>query len=82
MTDTNAGRSVGQALVALLKDHGVDTIFGIPGVHNNELYRGLLNSGQYSVFHKLVILATSFPATSWKSEATIRPISAPRLYSW
>jgi 5-guanidino-2-oxopentanoate decarboxylase len=41
----NAGRNVGQALVALLKDYGVDMIFGIPGVHNNELYRGLLNSG-------------------------------------
>ncbi len=41
----NAGRNVGGALVSLLKDYGVDTIFGIPGVHNNELYRGLLNSG-------------------------------------
>ena len=49
MTKTNAGRSVGQALVALLKDYGVDTIFGIPGVHNNELYRGLLNSGVHHV---------------------------------
>lgn len=45
MTETNTGRSVGEALVALLKAYGVDTIFGIPGVHNNELYRGLLNSG-------------------------------------
>ena len=45
MAETNAGRSVGQALVSLLKDYDVDTIFGIPGVHNNELYRGLLNSG-------------------------------------
>ena len=49
MTKTNAGRSVGQALVALLKDYGVDTIFGIPGVHNNELYRGLLNSGMHHI---------------------------------
>ena len=49
MTDTNAGRSVGQALVALLKEYGVDTIFGIPGVHNNELYRGLLNSGMHHI---------------------------------
>ncbi|MEM7226797.1 MAG: 5-guanidino-2-oxopentanoate decarboxylase [Pseudomonadota bacterium] len=38
-------RPVGGALVQLLKDYGVDTVFGIPGVHNNELYRGLLNSG-------------------------------------
>ncbi len=39
------GTNVGGALVSLLKEYGVDTIFGIPGVHNNELYRGLLNSG-------------------------------------
>ncbi|MGI9412182.1 MAG: 5-guanidino-2-oxopentanoate decarboxylase [Hyphomicrobiales bacterium] len=49
MAETNAGRSVGQALVALLKDYGVDTVFGIPGVHNNELYRGLLNSGMHHI---------------------------------
>ena len=49
MTDTNAGRNVGQALVALLREYGVDTIFGIPGVHNNELYRGLLNSGMHHI---------------------------------
>lgn len=37
---------VGEAIVALLKEHyGVDTIFGIPGVHNIELYRGLSTSG-------------------------------------
>jgi 5-guanidino-2-oxopentanoate decarboxylase len=31
----------GEALVALLEAYGVDTVFGIPGVHNLELYRGL-----------------------------------------
>ncbi len=31
----------GEALVHLLEEHGVDTIFGIPGVHTIELYRGL-----------------------------------------
>jgi len=31
----------GQALVALLEDYGIDTAFGIPGVHTIELYRGL-----------------------------------------
>lgn len=36
----------GEATVQLLADHyGVDTIFGIPGVHNIELYRGLSRSG-------------------------------------
>ena len=37
--------STGEALVAQLKARGVETIFGIPGVHTVELYRGLTNSG-------------------------------------
>ena len=31
----------GELLVQLLEDLGVDTVFGIPGVHTIELYRGL-----------------------------------------
>jgi len=31
----------GELLVLLLEDLGVDTVFGIPGVHTVELYRGL-----------------------------------------
>ncbi len=31
----------GELLVKLLEDFGVDTVFGIPGVHTVELYRGL-----------------------------------------
>lgn len=31
----------GELLVQLLEDSGVDTVFGIPGVHTVELYRGL-----------------------------------------
>src|SRR5690606_25813997 len=34
----------GQALVALLEAYGVDTVFGIPGVHTLELYAGLAGS--------------------------------------
>ncbi len=34
-------RRCGEALVALLADYGIDTAFGIPGVHTIELYRGL-----------------------------------------
>ena len=33
--------SCGQALVRLLEDYGVEVVFGIPGVHTMELYRGL-----------------------------------------
>jgi thiamine pyrophosphate-dependent acetolactate synthase large subunit-like protein len=37
---------VGEAVVDLLvREYGVDTVFGIPGVHNIELYRGLHRSG-------------------------------------
>ena len=36
--------SVGEALVGLLEAYGVDTIFGIPGVHNVEMYRALPRS--------------------------------------
>lgn len=34
----------GEALVHLLASYGVDTVFGIPGVHTLALYRGLPNS--------------------------------------
>ncbi len=34
----------GEAIVKLLEAYGVDLIFGIPGVHNLELYRGLADS--------------------------------------
>jgi 5-guanidino-2-oxopentanoate decarboxylase len=36
--------TIGEALVFLLEDYGVDTIFGIPGVHNVEMYRALPRS--------------------------------------
>ena len=39
-----AGLTVGEALIHLLEAHGVDTVFGIPGVHTIELYRGLASS--------------------------------------
>lgn len=38
------GRSVGTYLIELLEAYGVDTVFGIPGVHTVELYRGLAAS--------------------------------------
>jgi 5-guanidino-2-oxopentanoate decarboxylase len=34
-------RNIGAFLVELLVANGIDTVFGIPGVHNIELYRGL-----------------------------------------
>ncbi|MFM8002305.1 MAG: thiamine pyrophosphate-binding protein, partial [Actinomycetota bacterium] len=41
---------VGEAIIDLLADeYGVDVVFGIPGVHNIELYRGLHRSGVRAV---------------------------------
>ena len=40
--------NTGEAIVRLLEGYGVDTVFGIPGVHTLELYRGL---GDSSIRH-------------------------------
>jgi acetolactate synthase-1/2/3 large subunit len=34
----------GEKLIELLEAYGIDTVFGIPGVHSIELYRGLADS--------------------------------------
>lgn len=39
-----ANRSCGEAISSLLEAYGVDTVFGIPGVHTLELYKGLAGS--------------------------------------
>jgi acetolactate synthase-1/2/3 large subunit len=36
--------NLGEYLIALLEQYDVDTIFGIPGVHTAEMYRGLATS--------------------------------------
>ena len=41
----------GQAVMALIEAYGVDTVFGIPGVHTLELYKGLAGT---SIRHVLV----------------------------
>ena len=43
---TSEQLKVGEAIIDLLsREYGVDVVFGIPGVHNIELYRGLHRSG-------------------------------------
>ena len=37
-------KTCGELLVEILAAYGVDTVFGIPGVHTVELYRGLPNT--------------------------------------
>ena len=40
----NGNQTCGQAAISLLEAYGVDTVFGIPGVHTLEFYRGLADS--------------------------------------
>ena len=37
-------KTCGEVLVEILEAYGIDTVFGIPGVHTVELYRGLPNT--------------------------------------
>ena len=50
-SDPARQRTCGEALVHLLEGYGVDTVFGIPGEHTLELYRGIETS---NVRHVLV----------------------------
>ncbi len=43
--ETSGTQTCGELLVKLLQGYGVETVFGIPGVHTVELYRGLEASG-------------------------------------
>lgn len=38
-------RKLGAQLSHMLRDRGVDVVFGIPGVHNQEMYRGIEEAG-------------------------------------
>ncbi len=42
---TTTTTTCGAALAGLLEERGVDVVFGIPGVHTLEIYRGLAASG-------------------------------------
>ena len=42
---STAQRPLGAQISHMLKDRGVDVIFGIPGVHNQEMYRGIEEAG-------------------------------------
>ena len=43
-TNSESGLNVGEATIRLLEAYGVDTVFGIPGVHTLEFCRGLNKS--------------------------------------
>ncbi len=62
--------STGEALVGLLEAYGVDTIFGIPGVHNVEMYRALPRS---KIRH--VLVRHEQVQASWPTAMRARPAS-------
>jgi acetolactate synthase-1/2/3 large subunit len=74
---------LGEAVIDLLaREYGLDTVFGIPGVHNIELYRGLHRSGVRAVSPRHE-QGAGFMADGW-SVVTGRPgvctlISGPGL---
>ncbi len=45
MPDPSTSRPLGAQISHMLKARGVDVIFGIPGVHNVEMYRGIEEAG-------------------------------------
>lgn len=51
-TPTALHRNGGAAVAETLLEHGVDTIFGIPGTHNLEIYRHLVRLGIKPVTHR------------------------------
>ena len=63
--------NVGEAAIELLTRYGVDTVFGIPGVHNLELYRGLARFGVRAVSPRHE-QGAGFMADGW-SRVTGRP---------
>ncbi|SMY08668.1 thiamine pyrophosphate-binding protein [Flavimaricola marinus] len=42
---TRETRPLGAQISHMLKDRGVEVIFGVPGVHNQEMYRGIEEAG-------------------------------------
>jgi 5-guanidino-2-oxopentanoate decarboxylase len=48
-TASSAARNTGLAVMTVLRSYGIDTIFGIPGTHNLELYRHLPGLGIHPV---------------------------------
>jgi 5-guanidino-2-oxopentanoate decarboxylase len=49
MSDSDALWTVGRYVVEQLAANGIDTVFGIPGVHTLELYRGIAATGMRHV---------------------------------
>ena len=64
----------GEVLVELLQLYGIDTVFGIPGVHTVELYRGLPNAKIRHITPRQTAGADSGPK-SVRNESPQWPVS-------
>ena len=42
----------GQALMQLVQSYGIDTVFGMPGVHTLEYYRGIGDTDMHHVMFR------------------------------
>lgn len=73
---------MGKLVVSLLKAYGVQTVFGMPGVHNLELYRGLNEAGMRHVLVRheqgAGFMADGFARASGKPGVAVT-ISGPGL---
>lgn len=52
MTETTCQNNVALAVLTTLRNYGIDTVFGIPGTHNLELYRALPRLGIRAVTNR------------------------------
>ena len=57
--------SVGEAVIKLLSDYGVDTIFGIPGVHTLDFCRGLGDDAKIRHIHARNEMGAGFMADGY-----------------
>ena len=82
MTKSKTSLRVGEAVLARLKTLGVEHVFGIPGVHNIELYRNLDSSGLTHILARheqgAAFMADGYARASGKP-AVIFVISGPGL---
>ena len=65
-------KPLGAQISHMLKDRGVDVIFGIPGVHNQEMYRGIEEAGIRHILARheqgAVFMADGYARASGKPE--------------
>ena len=73
-------RPLGAQISHMLKNRGVDVIFGIPGVHNQEMYRGIEEAGIRHILarhEQVVVLVGRESAQAVKRVGCVEPYPVP-----